>query len=427
MKKSKYAAAFLWFISGITIVNDLGARPFTDILDELETYNSSTCQIVFSDSYTCSGVLINNTQDQGRPLILTAAHCVEDEEDLNSIVVVFGRRKLLQDQPYGGLRWSSNGASLLSSSQEIDFALLELKSDIPIWVSPIFLGWQKTITQPALISSIHSPDSEDAQYAFSMTAPSLATFGGLYGAVPLGHWMVDEWSQGKTALGSSGAPLLNAEYEIIGGFSGSTEWTDHKSDYYFRFDLAYDHSRDSKKQLKAWLDPNHAGHIGLYQPTHKIRNFNFTSPVSNTISLSSGATITEKFRITETSRINGVYITVGEITINAGQTINISLSRGGEEFYTTNIGTDALLQSSENYIPFVTPPLADGEIAVSLEIESTNSSGYIAVPATTAADSIGYFMALNLSTPAVEFAVDSEDPKKTDPWLRQESADLLAN
>jgi hypothetical protein len=57
---------------------------------------------------------------------------MESEEDLNSMVVIFGRRKIIRDQPYDGLEWSSNtGASLLSSSRELDFALLELKSRIP--------------------------------------------------------------------------------------------------------------------------------------------------------------------------------------------------------------------------------------------------------------------------------------------------------
>ncbi len=143
----KHIATCLWFINGIVIAPDLRGQP-SEILNQIEPYNSSTSQIIFNGSYTCSGALINNTQDQGRPLILTAAHCIESEEDLNSIVVIFGKRKLLKDQLYGGLEWSSIGASLLSSSREIDFALLELDSKIPIHVSPIYLGWNKVIYQP---------------------------------------------------------------------------------------------------------------------------------------------------------------------------------------------------------------------------------------------------------------------------------------
>ena len=94
------------------------------------------------------------------------------------------------------------------------------------------------ISQSTLIYSIHSPDFGYAQYSFSIAKPSLATFGGLYNAVAFGHWKVDQWTQGITSLGSSGAPLLDSYFEIIGALSGSTDWHNYKSDYFFRFDLA---------------------------------------------------------------------------------------------------------------------------------------------------------------------------------------------
>ncbi len=64
----KFIATCLWFITGIVFAPDLRAQP-SENLNQIENYNSSTCQIVFNGSYTCSGVLINNTQDQGRPLV----------------------------------------------------------------------------------------------------------------------------------------------------------------------------------------------------------------------------------------------------------------------------------------------------------------------------------------------------------------------
>jgi len=279
----------LWLITGMVIALDVRGQSSIEVLNQIENYNSSTCQIIFNGSYTCSGVLINNTQDQGRPLILTAAHCIESEEDLNSIVVIFGKRKLLKGQRYDGLEWSSTGASLLSSSREIDFALLELESNIPIYVSPIYLGWNEIISQPTLISSIHSPDFGDAQYSFSIAKPSLATFGGLYNSVDFGHWKVDQWAQGTTTLGSSGAPLLDSDFEVIGGLSGSTDWDNYKSDYFFRFDLAYDHFSNTANQLKAWIDPDNLGRIGHYQPIHNIKNYKFTSDVTDTVMLNNEA------------------------------------------------------------------------------------------------------------------------------------------
>ncbi len=340
-------------------------------------------------------MLINNTQDQGRSLILTAAHCIESAADLNSIVVSFGKRKLLKDQPYDGLEWSrSTGASLLSSSREIDFALLELKSKIPIYVSPIYLGWNKRISQPTLIYSIHSPDFEDAQYLFSIAKPSLATFGGLYNTVDFGHWKVDQWAQGITSLGSSGAPLLNSKFEIIGGLSGSTDWDNHKSDYFFRFDLAYDHFSNTANQLKAWVDPDNLGRSGPYQPTHKIKNYNFTGSVTETVNLINGAIITEEFNVFDNSKINGVYISVGEMSHYSGSTITATLSQNGSELYTEEANALELSQYSENYIPFVTAPFVSSKVSMSLNLKSTNSSAYITVPKTSISNLTSYVFAL---------------------------------
>ena len=67
---------------------------------------------------------------------------------------------------------------------------------------------------------------------------------------------------------------------IIGGLSGSTDWDNYSSDYFFRFDLAYDHFSQAANQLKAWIDPDGAGRIGPYQPVHKVRNYGYNSRVA---------------------------------------------------------------------------------------------------------------------------------------------------
>ena len=344
-------------------------------------------------------MLLNNTQNQGRPLLLTAAHCIENEEDLKSLVVIFGKRTLLKDQPYRGLEWSTIGASLLSSSREIDFALLELEATIPTYVSPIYLGWTKLLSKPTLLYSIHFPDFADAHYSFSMAKPSLATFGGLYNTVAFGHWKVDQWAQGITSLGSSGAPLLDSKFEIIGGLSGSTDWDNSKSDYFFRFDLAYDRFSNTANQLKAWVDPDSVGSIGHYRPTHKIKHYHFTSSVTETVHLTDGATITEEFRVSENSQLNGVYITVGEVSDYLGSTITVALSQNGSEVYAEETKPCELSKYSENYIRFVSPPLISGRVSMSLNVRFPNSSAYIAIPKTSMSNVSSYFFALNSSKP----------------------------
>ena len=393
-------AAFLWFVSGLVVAPDLRSQPSIELLNEIENYQSSTCQIVFNESYTCTGALINNTRDPGRSLILTTAHCIENIEDLNSIVIIFGKRKPLKDQSYAGVEWISHtGALLLSSSKDLDFALIELEDKIPNYISPIYLGWRKAISDPKIISTIHYPDFGYAQYSFSIAKPSLATFGGLYDPVAFGHWKIDQWTQGNTSLGSSGAPLLDSNFEIIGGLSGSTDWDDYKSDYFFRFDLAYDHFSHPVNQLKAWIDPDNLGGLGNYRPAHKTRNYKFTSGVVKLVNLIDGQTISKNFSAPNYSRVNGVYIIIGERSKHVRSTITITLTQDGRELYAEETNASALSRYSENYIPFVSPPLVSGNYSLSLTYGSANHSDYITIPKSIMDDFTSYFFAVNSSKP----------------------------
>lgn len=392
-------AAFLWLVSGEAVALGPGDSRFTEILNRLENFNASVCQIDFNQSYTCSGVLLNNSREPGSPLILTAAHCLENEQDLDFAVVTFGKRKLLKDQAYAGLEWSSTGLALLSSSREIDFALLKLRSKIPGRVSPVFLGWKNGASQAEWVASIHSPDFGEIQYSFSLAKPSLATFGGLYDAIDSGHWEVNEWTRGTTTLGSSGAPLLDPDFGIIGGLSGSTDWENHKSDYFFRFDLAYDHFSDPAMQLKAWIDPDDSGSQGPFRPNHKIRNYRFTSRVSETEKLVKGSVITEEFSLDEGSRINGVYVLVGELNKGSEASIEVMLSHSGSQVYAERISTSGFVRYSENYIPLSMQPVVGGKISISIKFNAKDSADYITIPKTRKSSLTSYFLALNSSRP----------------------------
>jgi len=386
----------LWLVAGVAIAPALNAQS-SDWLNRLERINTATVQLIVSDSYTCTGALINNTKEQGRPLIVTAAHCLDGVEDLDSMLVLFGKRKLLQDQPFAGLEWRSKGVSVLASSEGIDFALLELKSSIPDFVAPLYLGWGNSDAQPEVIYSIHSPDFGDTQYSFSLAKPLVATFGGLYKAIDSGHWRVDKWTQGSTSPGSSGAPLLDENFSIIGGLSGSTDWPDYKSDYFFRFDLAYDHFGNKNKQLKAWIDPRGSGASSHYQLFHKVRNYEYDSPVLETMKLVNSGVIKEEFALSGSTRINGVYITVGETSGHPDSQLVVAVSSHDVELTVSKIRVSTLSQLSENYIAFEKPVTVSGEISISLKWKPTDPSVFITMPSAKIAGQASYFFALNSS------------------------------
>jgi len=118
-----------------------------------------------------------------------------------------------------------------------------------------------------------------------------------------------------------------------------------------------------------------------------------------TVKLINGATITEEFGVSDNSKINGVYITVGEMSNYSGSTITVALSRNGSELYAEETSTLELSQYSENYIPFVAPPLVSGKFSISLNFKSADSSAYITIPKTGMNNSSSYFFTLNSSNP----------------------------
>ena len=120
--------------------------------------------------------------------------------------------------------------------------------------------------------------------------------------------------------------------------------------------------------------------------------------------------ITEEFSVIDDSRINGVYISVGEVSKDSGSTITVALSQNGSELYAEETDASKLSEYSENYMPFVLPARASGKLSVTLNFNATNSSDYITIPKTGMGHSSSYLFALNSSRPSMEIPpVSTED------------------
>ena len=112
-----------------------------------------------------------------------------------------------------------------------------------------------------------------------------------------------------------------------------------------------------------------------------------------------GQKITEELSVSDNSSINGVYLTVGEMSKQSGSIITVAVSQNGSELYAEDTDAFGLSQYSENYIPFSTPPRLSGKISISLELKSTDSSAYITIPKTSIGNLTSFFFALNSIKP----------------------------
>ncbi len=178
-------------------------------------------------SGACSGTLLNNRRQDLTPYFLTAAHCVQTEEEARSVTAFWlyqthtcnGELPDFQSVP------RTEGARLLSTlgdggrNPDGDMTLLQLEGDLPDDV--MFQGWDAD-PQPigAQVTGIHHPGSDDwgffKRIAFGQIIPNPGseTSDDVYAIVsyPVG--------QGYTEPGSSGSAIFSSPGTVGGALSG---------------------------------------------------------------------------------------------------------------------------------------------------------------------------------------------------------------
>jgi hypothetical protein len=235
-------------------------------------YNSTT-QLALS----CSGVLVNNTNQDGHPYFLTGAHCVGTETDLSTWQFIFDRER----PQCGGIEptpWKIiTGATILtkdnvdgcSTPEKNDYCLLDLNvtaAEIATF-GLCYAGWT---VDDALASSytynmqiVHHPmgDLKKISRAEDLAAPSsdVPSSCSSYSLDADNYLHVDIQSGGAPEPGSSGAPLFNAHRQIIGLVYGASQ-TDPDIEIDAcnpaTYDLYFGRFRKQWPYVKSYLDPS---------------------------------------------------------------------------------------------------------------------------------------------------------------------------
>ena len=181
-------------------------------------------------SAACSGTLLNNRRQDLTPYFLTAAHCVDTEEEARSVIAHWSYQTRTCNGDLPDLRSVpiTEGASLLSTSgfrelgdPEGDMTLLQLEGDLPDAI--VFQGWDAD-PQPvgSQVTGIHHPGSEwgffkrisfgqivpDPGFEFSEDTYAIVSY-------PVG--------QGYTQGGSSGSAIFSSSETVVGALSGGED------------------------------------------------------------------------------------------------------------------------------------------------------------------------------------------------------------
>ncbi len=243
--------------------------------DNWQKQKRGVVKLVIKDSlgYTllCSGSMINNTNNDGIPYLLTANHCGRYARpvDLSQWLFYFnyempGCPNTIPPTPATllGASMKSHGGTELTGS---DFYLVRLSESIPDSLHVYFNGWSRETAPSPNGTGIHHPRGDVKKISTYNSHLISANYPGNPNQC---HWEVF-WNytthgHGVTEGGSSGSPIFNSAGQIVGTLTGGdsacdTAWI-NSPDYYGKFSWHWDlNGSDSVHVLKYWLDPNNTG------------------------------------------------------------------------------------------------------------------------------------------------------------------------
>jgi hypothetical protein len=225
-------------------------------------------------AFWCSGSLVNNTNQDYTPLLLTADHCGGDasENDLQQWVFYFNYESEGCEAPLlepssqnmvGARNVSRSGTEGDSGS---DFYLLELNEYIPSDYEVYYNGWSRVESPAQSGVTIHHPNG-DIKKISTYTEPLT---NGAFANNPNSHWKVywaiTENVAAATEPGSSGSPIFNADGQIVGLLTGGLSSCDSQTspDYYGKFSYSWDkNGTNPERQLEPWLDEQNTGVVAM--------------------------------------------------------------------------------------------------------------------------------------------------------------------
>ena len=242
--------------------------------DSWQDHKKSVAMVLNPEGVTCTGTLLNNVKQDGRPFILTSTDCLwVDEQEVESMTFIFNYESPGCENMDGSRAQSISGSMLRARNPYTGFMLLELHSPPPTTYDVWYAGWSRQDVPPTTSTSIHHPDGDvkkinvdnDPAVAFPEGIPEGEDRpSAIY--LPNSFWEV-RWDLGVAANNSVGPGLFDQNGRIVGQekilYIGDASCGSGRKDYFGRFATSWDHGETRERRLSDWLDPDGTGAMTL--------------------------------------------------------------------------------------------------------------------------------------------------------------------
>lgn len=198
----------------------------------------------------CTGVMMNNTAEDGTPYFLTANHCGISASVAPSLVVYWNfQSPVCGDQSGGLLNQFMTGATHLASATASDFSLVLMDDPVDPAHEVSFAGWDNTSADPTSATAIHHPNGDEKSISFEYDPATTTSYFGASSPGNGTHIRIADWDVGTTEPGSSGSPLFDQNKHVVGQLhGGEAACGNDLPDWYGRLSVSW-------PQIASYLDP----------------------------------------------------------------------------------------------------------------------------------------------------------------------------
>ncbi len=244
----------------------------SDMVTEWKNEKRSVCKIIVGGTTLCTGTLLSTADKSFEPYVLTARHCIYSEKLAQSSIFYFNYDDENAEKQY------VSGASLVAVKDNddgfLDFSLVKLSKSVPVDYNAYYAGWDASGETPEGVVCIHHPNGDAKKIAIDDDSLKVASYRNFD---ELTFWNVEEWDEGATEQGSSGAPVFNSDHRVVGILAGGdSDCSYPMNDYFQMFSVCYNRYQLESMQLERWLNPQGADILKL-DGTYNLDNSVMTS------------------------------------------------------------------------------------------------------------------------------------------------------